>query len=480
MKHTIDKIALSLIFSLTILIIFLTWGVNSCGNNCLFHTGAKVRYFSWNNKVIGAEDQAFILTFDRPMDQETVEKNLIIEPPLSGKFSWAGRKVAYTLLTPAPYGNSYKVILNAAKEKFNQTTEMKPFVGEFTTRDRAFVYIGIDQEIRGKLVLYNWTKDKKIILTPDNLIVTEFKPFSQGNKILFLAVDQSKEIDLLKQKLYTINLETKEIKLILDTQDYQNLKFEIAPNGENIVIQRMNNKNLDDFGLWLINTEGNLMAIDNSKGGDFLITPDSENVILAQGEGLTILPLVTDAKPLDFLPNYGRVITFSKDGNLAAMENFNKDNPELRYTNSLYLVNSQGLEEKLLDVKGSIKDCQFNPESTKIYCLVTEVIEDEKYIEQPYLAEINLETKKILPLLVLPNYQDTQITMAKDGLGLLFDQLILSKTDTKEKVLISNTGETIMSGRLWFVIPPSLTPENSQKPELQELPFTGIRPQWLP
>lgn len=480
MTNTIDKAALTLIFILAIIIVLLTWGVNSCGDICLFQTGAKVRHFSWNNQVIGAEDQAFLMTFDRPMDKESVEKNLLIQPPLSGKFSWAGRKLAYTLLTPAPYGTDYKVILSGAKEKFTKDQVMQPFVGEFTTRDRAFAYIGIEKEQRGKLIIYNWTKDTKTVFTPDNLIVTEFKPVPNGDRILFFAVDKDQEIDILNQKLYSIDVKTREVKLILDTKDYQNLKFDIAPNGENIVIQRMNKKNVDDLGLWLINGQGNLMAIANSKGGDFLITPDSENVILAQGEGLTILPLIPDAKPLDFLPNYGRVLTFSSNGNLAAMENFNKDNPELRYINSLYIVNNQGQEEKLLDTDGAIKDCDFNPNSTLIYCLVTEVVEEETYTEQSYLAEINLQSKKILPLLVLPNYQDLQIAIAKDGLGLLFDQLILSETDTKEAVLRSNSGDTIVSGRLWFLIPPSLTPSDSQTPELEELPFAGIRPQWLP
>jgi hypothetical protein len=483
MTNTIDRVALSVIFVLTIIIVLLTWGVNSCGDNCWFSTGAKVRDFSWNNRVIGAEDQAFILSFDRPMNKESVEQNLLIQPPLSGKFSWAGRRLAYTLLTPAPYGNNYKVILSGATENFSEDKVMQPFLGEFKTRDRAFVYIGIDQEQRGKLILYNWTKDNKTILTPDNLIVTEFKTVTGGDRLVFLAVDKTQEIDILNQKLYSLDLETKEIKLILDTKDYQNLRFDITPNGKTIVIQRINKNNHDDFGLWLINGQGNLMAIDNSQGGDFLLTPDSENVILAQGEGLTILPLIPDAKPLDFLPNYGRVITFSQNGNLAAMENFNKDNPELTFINSLYLVNSQGLEEKLLDTEGSIKNCQFNPNSTMIYCLVTEVLEDQEnneYLEQPYLAEINLQTKKIVPLLMLPNYQDVEIAMAKDGLGILFDQLILSETNIKEIVLRSNSGGAIKTGKLWFVIPPSLTPSESTTPELEQLPFSGIRPQWLP
>ncbi len=480
MTHTIDKVSLSLIFILTIFIVFLTLGVDSCNDNCLFHTGAKVRHFSWHNKIIGAEDQGFILTFDRPMNEESVEKSLKIEPPLSGKFSWSGRKVAYTLLTPAPYGNNYKIILDGAKEKFSKKEVMKPFVGEFKSRDRAFVYIGIESDQRGKLISYNWTKDEKNILTPPNLIVSEFKPFPQGDKILFFAVDRNKEVDFLEQKLYLVDIKTQEIKLILDTRDYQILKFDISPDGQKIVIQRINKKNLEEFGLWLIDNQNNILPIDNSKGGDFLITPDSENIILAQGEGLTILPLVTDAEPLNFLANYGEIIAFSHDGKLALMQNFNQDRPELSYTNSLFLVNNQGLQEKLLDTKGSIEECEFNPNNTMIYCLITEVLEGEEYIEQPYITEIDLQSKTILPLLVLPNYQDIKLAMAKDGLGLLFDQLSLLETDATEEILRTSSGEAIFSGKLWFLIPPSLTPSDSTTPELEQLPFTGIRPQWLP
>ncbi len=45
-----------------------------------------------------------VLTFDRPMDHASVEKNLVIDPPLPGKLSWAGRRLAYTLTSPIPYG----------------------------------------------------------------------------------------------------------------------------------------------------------------------------------------------------------------------------------------------------------------------------------------------------------------------------------------------------------------------------------------
>src|SRR5207237_788415 len=130
---------------------------------------ARVRDFTWQNQQIGAEDNSFTLTFSRPMEVKSVEDNLKIEPPLAGKFSWAGRRMVYTLLTPAPYGTNYKVQLQGAKDKFAQQEGknrlIQPFVGSFRTRDRVILYIGTDKEEQGRLVLYNLTQEQKRLLT---------------------------------------------------------------------------------------------------------------------------------------------------------------------------------------------------------------------------------------------------------------------------------------------------------------------------
>jgi hypothetical protein len=42
------------------------------------------------------------------MDPVSVEaKPLTLDPPLPGKVSWAGRRMAYTLTEPLPYGESF-------------------------------------------------------------------------------------------------------------------------------------------------------------------------------------------------------------------------------------------------------------------------------------------------------------------------------------------------------------------------------------
>lgn len=216
----------------------------------------SVRNFSWENKKIGADEVSFSLTFSRPMDVKSVEENLEIEPPLAGKFSWAGRRMVYTLLTPPPYGTDYQVQLQQAKDKFATNAGSKkviqPFIGKFTSRDRVIAYIGADAENQGQLVLYNLTQQQKQILTPKNLVITEFKPYPNREKILFTARSTSND-DLLSVKLYTVTtgVSTEEnkkiaapgkVQLVLDNKKYQILKFDLSADGNIIVVQRGHRK----------------------------------------------------------------------------------------------------------------------------------------------------------------------------------------------------------------------------------------------
>ena len=95
----------------------LIWGSKSCGQDCIFHRGPQVSNFSWQDRFVGGEDKAFVLTFNRPMDRPGVEKHLVINPPLPGKFSWSGRRLAYTLEAPVPYGKTLSSSVGRGKRK---------------------------------------------------------------------------------------------------------------------------------------------------------------------------------------------------------------------------------------------------------------------------------------------------------------------------------------------------------------------------
>lgn len=492
----LDRIAIIFIVVLAIIIgVVLTTGNR---------IAPKVRYFTWQDKQIGTQDTAFILSFSRPMNQESVEKNLKIEPKLEGKVSWAGRRMAYTLSAPnapAPYGTEYRVTLQNAVDFFDRDgvpqVPLQPFEASFRTRDRAFVYIGVRGEEAGRLVLVNLTQGETSILTPPDLVVNDFKPYPLGDRILFGATPRDGQTKgLLEQKLYQVwtgmqvnppqqvdpqdNLDqakpvlskpAKTVEPVLDSDIYQNLKFDLSADGRIIVLQRVNRNDPADFGPWILREGEAPQPLKGQPGGDFLITPDSNSLAVSQGQGLAILPLYPDAKPIDFLPRFGVVLNFSSDGTLAAMVKFNGDR-----TRSLFLVSSQGTQKELHRTTGSIFSAEFDPTKQVLYCLLSELIPGETYQEKPFLAVIDVKTGKITPLFELPNQRDVQVSLAPDGLALLFDQTV--ESDQGDPLsLQSRGGKAIANSQLW-IVPINTTDFSQLQPE--SLPIAGLRPRWLP
>lgn len=483
----IDKLAITLIVSLTLVIGGLIWLGNSCGNQCLLQTGPRVKEFSWENREIGAEDQAFIITFDRPMDHASVEKNLVIDPPLPGKFSWAGRRLAYTLTSPIPYGEKYHLQIEGAREQFPRGNRLGQtlaiFEREFKSRDRAFAYIGTNGEEQGRLIFYNLTEEKKTLLTPADLTVMAFEFYPDGKKILFSAVAKNQGVQGIRElQLYQVDSSQSpaKIELVLDNKDYQNNHFDLAQDGKTIVVQRIERRNPINFDLWAVKLGENPQQL-NIQGGEFLIAPDSKTLAVTQGEGIALLPLKSETKPLDFLPKFGRILNFSADGTAAAMVNFNTDNAKMRYIRSLFYVNNQGSQKRLLNLQGSIIDCQFNATGSDLYCLLTELVTNsQEYQEKPYFAKIDVKTGQVTPLLELADYRDIHISLSPDGLAIIFDQLRTSYDTNTTNPLTTDSGETIIGGRLWMLIPPLQDGVKASKSDLIELPLAGIRPQWMP
>lgn len=142
----LDRVAIAFMLLISVLIGVIIWQGDA--------VKPIVRTFTWEKQQIGADDLSFSLTFSRPMEYKSIEENLTINPPLAGKFSWAGRRMVYTLLTPAPYGTNYQVKLEKGRDKYSQAEGqnrvMQPFTGSFTTRNRVILYIGASPEEIGR------------------------------------------------------------------------------------------------------------------------------------------------------------------------------------------------------------------------------------------------------------------------------------------------------------------------------------------
>ncbi len=503
MSQPIDRVALLLMAVLAGIIGLLLLGGD--------HASPRVRDFSWQERQVGAEEAAFLLTFSRPMEHASVEQNLQIEPPLPGKVSWAGRRMAYTLTKPAPYGTEYELRLQGARDRFSQASTnnpLQPFVGKFRSRDRAFIYLGVEGDEAGRLVLENLTQKTKEILTPPNLGVFDYEAYPAGDRILFSALTLNNQTqDNLNTALYTVTTginprspersigkensssitqspagtpqPAKIVDLVLDTAKYQNLKFDLSPDGQIIAVQRVNRQNPADFGLWLIKAGEAAHPLQTDPGGDFMIAPDSASIAMAQGLGMALLPLDAAADPLDFLPKFGVVLSFASDGSAAAMVKFNRDpaNP----TRSLFLVTNQGKETEILKTDGSFLSAQFDPTKTLLYVLVTKRIPGDEYVEQPFLVAVNLKTGKRTDLLVLPIQRDIQMTLSPDGLAMIFDQAVSADAGAEGNGVVQGSdGRAIATSRLW-ILPLQIDADgNLTKMQPQELGVVGVRPRWLP
>jgi hypothetical protein len=519
--QALDRLALTLMVGLS----FVMVGLIMLGDQA----AARVRDFSWQGRAVGAEDLAFLMTFSRPMDHTSVEQNLQITPALPGKFSWAGRRMAYTLDVPVPYGETFKLQLAQAKDKFSQGEQrFTPFQEGFQTRDRAFAYLGLEGSNQGRLILYNLTRQAETILTPPELIVLDFKPYPRGEKILFSAADyKSYQKGEQNQKLYTVSTGLNPgngnssgdssrwrwrfwqsqkaspagvVTEILDSDAYQNLKFDLSPNGKNIVVQRLSRTQPSDFGPWLIREGQDPKPLETEPGGNFIIAPDSESLLLQQGEGTAVIDLgeatgIAQANSqkldktqrqvgatLDFLPQYGLVLDVASDGAAAAMVNFNQNDPAKRYIQSLVWVSNQGIEKPLLDATGSILDAQFDATNTLLYCLISQLLPGEAYQVQPYLIAVDVKSGQLYELLKMPPQPSVNMSLSPDGLAVLFDETVEAESGTS--LLRSADGRAIASGQLWlmplFKAQADRLAKTPAPVQPQALPFKGIRPIWLP
>jgi len=491
-SQPLDRYAFGLVAVLSVAIAILLW----IGDR----TAPQVKNFSWQDQRIDATNASFVLTFNRPMNRESVENNLKFDPPILGKTSWSSRRMSYTPLAPVAYGKSYTIKLENAYDRFANDSDQKitiePFTGKFTTPSPYFAYIGSQGEESGRLVLYNVLQKQQKILTPANLTVLDFRIYPDRQKILFGATQGAGQ-GLLDQKLYvvTTGLDLQDrvtdapptIKPILGNDDFQNFKFDLSPDGKNILVQRLSRQQVGRYALWLIKEGEQPRSLDNQPGGDFMFTPDSASVAIAQGEGVAILPLEPQASPLDFLPRFGTVLNFGRSGTKAATIKFNKD-----YTRSLYLVDNQGTQKELTKINGSILGAQFDPQEKTLYCLLTDVEQDPAkniFREKPYLAAINLESAELKRLLELPAQREIQFNISPDGQFILLNSAIASSDTSSSQAMAedsaqaSRTARSPQSPTQLIMLPINNSLNDSQSPNLprsQVLPMFGILPRWLP
>jgi hypothetical protein len=92
--------------------------------------------------------------------------------------------------------------------------------------------------------------------------------------------------------------------------------------------------------------------------------------------------------------------------------------------------------------------------------------------EEPFLAAIDIKTKKILQMTILPVQQGLQMSLSPDGLAVMFDQV--DKGESTNQIIQGGS-----RGILWLLPIPFNIRELTTPITATRLPLSGWHPRWL-
>lgn len=425
-----------------------------------------VQEFNWQQRKIGAWERQINLTFNRAMDQTSVEENLVIEPQLPYRQIWVGRRLVLTLPQPAPYGRTYQLRLTAAQDQQGRPIP-REFVGAFRTPDRQVLTIGVQGETAGRLMLVNLEVNRQILLTAPGLKVTQFYPTRDQETVYYLGTTSTVQ----KQDLYQLSLSTQTSTRVLDHQTYQNLRLQVSPSGEVAIVERIDPQDPTGTQLWFRQGDRGAfrrLELDTQLAGDFLITPDDSGLLMSQGQGISILSLQGEMEAESFLAQFGQALAIKGDGSEAAMVRFNPD-----YSRSLWIVSNTGDSQELLTTEGSFLAGEFAPAEPIFYTLVTQRDPDD-FTESPQLMALNWQTGEQQTLIRAPFPLELDFSLAPDGRSLIYSVLKPSRGVPDPQAPIGPTGQSIAEGQLWWL--------DLEQPEAlaEPLQISGAGVIWVP
>ncbi|MGQ9838888.1 MAG: hypothetical protein ACUVRV_13225 [Cyanobacteriota bacterium] len=437
------------------------------------HTAPYVQDFNWNQQRVGSRDLQMVLTFNRPMDADSVVTHLQIQPPLPGRMRKLGRRFFWTLTEPAPYGQTYRVQLQGAQDERGQPMS-RPFEGAFRTPDRQLLGIATDPPQAGRLFLFNLETGSTTLLTPVGIKVTQMQPSADGQYVYYFATATG----IQNQDLYRLNLEDHSSQLLLDHRGYQNLRFQVSPTGELVVAERMPLQQ-DPSGqvetqLWIQKTHRDpfqRLQLHTAVGGDFLISPDESSLLISQGQGVGIVPLHPQAAAESFLAQFGQTLAIRPDGAFGALLRFNPD-----YTRSLWIVSNTGSSQEILVAEGSIGVGAFSATAPVFYALVNQ-IDPETYAESPRLLAIPWEEGSQIEVVRAEYPIELDFSLAPDGRILAYTLLEPFQGVPDPLAPLSRTGQAIASAQTWLLEVENGLPIPSSR---RRLPLGSSTLAWIP
>jgi len=469
-----DKVCIAATFLTIVLVGLLLWRGDQ--------TFPQVSSAEWKGPTT-----QLLLIFNRPMDQKSVEKEFQTTPPLKGKFSWVGRKLAFTANEPLQYGTKYMFSLKSALDA-NGRAMQDAFRFEIPTKENRLVYIGTEEKELHRLVLYHLQTQKKELLTPDNILINKFLVSPDGESVFFLGIPQTPENQGENpteiQNLYRVDITTKDMTLLSDSKDYINEVFDLSPDGNFLAIdrtQRAKGNLTFEKRLWLLDLrteEWQRFWKEEFGFDDIHFSPDSQYILSIEGNvGTYVLaPLAPDPQKIQLLGNFANAYGFSSDGkNVIFRENDNA-NDIFTLSNHLVFLTNSGMKNSLFSGLGNVTSPILLNDGEKLYFLLKKEKDPQAALNQTYqIYFYDFKTKALALFTDKLEYSVESIALSPDGKFLVFERALNSPGKFFNPDI--RFASDIMSGtyegsELW-------TKNLTDGTEIQ-LPLTGRDPQWVP
>lgn len=460
-------------------IVFLTALVLARGDR----TFPKVNAFNRHQDLIASVEKQLLFTFNREMDRQTVEQGLQITPSIAGRYSWFGKKMAFTPNQPLQPGQRYQIRLQEALDSAGKPMQA-PFESWFETTPERLLYIGSQDEENFRLVMWNFQREQKTLLTPPNLRVTLVKPTTDPEWLFFLAADLDNPRGELhwtaSVELYRLNLQTLKVERVFQPDAFITLDFDITPNGRTLVVLRILAEDEEEdsipVALW-----SRRQPEEDWQVLPKLLIPDSPihlspngRFVVGKGPSGFVLESLGSAGEPQFLGRFFKAYGFSPDGNQILLTE-NAKQVGMSLFNQMAILNSQGQRTQAGDSEGFMTHLRFGRNGDAVYFVMTRTENDVAMVNPFHLYRYDIQANRIEQLANDTRFSEEAFDVAYDNSKLVVERFETSKENNFGPELRTRLEETTgqhANAALWLY--------DIQSKRWEPLNIDGRNPVWMP
>ena len=416
------------------------------------------------NESLPLSTNQIVLTFNRNMDHASVENHFSITPKIEGKFSWIGKKMAFSFKESLASNQSISIELSQAEDELGNL--MQSYQKNYQTQSQFLYFIGSEKDQKDQLVGFDLNQEKTTILSPKNLVIKDFRVHPDQNLIYLLGYKKS--ADETKNNLYELDRKSGRLKVLVDGQKEYIFAFELSPDG-NILLARKGSINpydqsslVDPGSLWTYEINRQKWTIFWNKelyGSEFYFSPDSNYLVGRMITGdITILPVIENPDKVVYLENYAGNYNLSPNGRQLVFVDF----PDPFSPNDLLLRNNDGTTQTLVEKGGQIQFPIFNKNGNRIYFLMSKVTDDFEEtgllsISPFHLYAYDLEQQKLIQLTDEEKYFEGFFHLSTDGKWVAFERYEAAESG---QFFEQQLDENSPGAELWIYDTAKNTPKN--------------------